>query len=127
MHFSKKAKSYGIIQGYDVPTWASAGESLDGVSDRQGPVAVFYEFDLDQLTEVVLAAGSSFVSRVKAEENLQAELSGSHNNGTGDNEKNMFDMEAVVGRVTRRWEETLSVVKVSDDPQVLLLRVLPSI
>mmetsp|Transcript_13759 Transcript_13759/g.22766 ORF Transcript_13759/g.22766 Transcript_13759/m.22766 type:complete len:796 (-) Transcript_13759:109-2496(-) len=108
LHFSEKAKSYGIIQGYDVPTWASAGESLDGFSDRHGPVAVFYEFDRGQVSEVVMAAGSSFVSRDKAEQNLQGEFSGSNS---------MFDVETVVGRVTRRWEETLSVVKVSDDPK----------
>jgi putative alpha-1,2-mannosidase len=120
LHFSQKAKSYGIIQGYNVVTRATADQSLEGESDRQGPVAVFYEFDRDDQTEVILAAGSSFVSRDKAEENLQAELSMTKTNATVRKfSDDIFDFEAVVTRVTQRWDDTLSVVQVADGSEVI--------
>lgn len=108
LHFSREAKSYGIIQGYSEVTRAADGQSLAATSDERGPVALFFEFPRG--SEVVLAAGSSFVSRDKAEANLRAEL--------GQQEGGMFDVEAVVARVTQRWETSLSAVLVSDDPQV---------
>ena len=148
MQFQQPAKSFGIIQGYTEVTPAPEGGSIEGQSDHRGPVAAYYEFDREEYDEVVLAAGASFVSREKAEENLWAELSDSDREyrgadkgtegrqGRQEKESNssaeaslgavlmsVFDMERVVSRVTQQWESTLSAVLVSDDPQVRIISI----
>lgn len=146
MQFQQKAKSFGIIEGYTEVTPApERGGSVEGVSDHRGPVAAYFEFDSKEHAEVVLAAGSSFVSRDKAEENMWMELSEMERvrgEGFGSGGKDMkggnssagvstegigsstgggvFNLQRVEARVTQQWEDALSVVQVADDAQVSL-------
>ena len=121
--YQQEAKSYGIIKGYSEVIYGNGGESLEGRSDHRGPVAAFYEFDRKLYSEVVLAAGSSFVSRDKAEENILAELC-NYNTADGDEiqmnarQDCLYDIGKIQQRVTGKWNAVLSTVQVSDHTEV---------
>lgn len=101
VEFSVAAVSYGIIEGYNkVRPGATAG-----LSNVNGPVAAYFEFDASQYDVVMASVGSSFVSRDKARLNMHAEL--------GQAQSELFDLHGVRTRVTDTWEDKLSSISVT--------------
>jgi len=105
--FSADAISYGMIEdGYLVKEGATHGQS----SAEFGTVAAYFEFDATKTdaAQVLVAVGSSFVSREKAQTNLEIELIQGPN--TGD----LFDFDAVSTKVRGVWNDRLATLKVTE-------------
>lgn len=102
LELSKDALSFGMIEGSSlVRPGATIGESSD-----LGPVAAYFEFDSNMFKEVMIAVGSSFVSREKARLNMIAEL--------GASPEQLFNLKKVQARVTAQWEHHLGTIAVSE-------------
>ena len=130
LQFSTQATSFGIIRAYDQ---VQPG-ATDGISDATGIVAAYLEFDATSVAEdmiVSVAVGSSFVSPEKAHANMLAELSpppspsSSSSSSLSSSSSSLYDVEAVVTRVTAVWENVLSAVDVYDDSEVGSVRIFP--
>ena len=123
---SRPACEFGIIKGYsDVQIGV-----LNGTSDVSGTVAAYLKFE-SRLGEVRVATGTSFISVEKASENLYAELETSDFKGKGrpgsshvfvqdgltadrntfDSSSTIFDIERLVDKVSKIWENRLGAIK----------------
>ncbi len=99
--FSQTAISSVIIEADGT---ISVG-ATSGKSGSAGTATAYFEFQSSMKNEVIAAIGSSFISRDKAEVNLQSELAAAP--------YGLFDFNNVVSRVNTAWNTRLSSLKVS--------------